>query len=418
MTNKDVTQTNNIFTQNNGRFVIGQGQQNLKGFMIENMINRQIYDWLETHPYMDMLNYVQSRVIGQEEVATIVTNIYAYLSRMVAPVLIFDEQNRTKITRNNTNNMILCAPSGCGKTETYRALKDYFAANIPLLMTSISDVSNITATGFRGPDPASIVEPFAGLGSSPVGIVFLDEFDKICTPSFSAERTDVHLDVQHNLLTIIEGSSVETKRGFVDTSNLLFVGIGSFDNFRKNRTEKNKAGIGFNQEANKNGIHSTPIQREDMISSGGCYELIGRFSYIVNYHELNRDVLLQIIEKTKNTIANDFNCEINLDSKMIDFLCESANSKFGCRLLDSLMRDPILKAYSESLRNQKDGDVLVITLKDKDIYHIGYRKFTDTELLRQQLYRNPFNDETNKSENEPRMSFEETLAEMFRQDSV
>ena len=131
------------------------------------------------------------------------------------------------------NNMILAAPSGSGKTETYRAFKDYFKKRIPALRLTISDVSNLTATGYRGAEPSSIVEPFLGCGLEPIGIVFMDEFDKICTPSYNANHGDVHLEVQHNLLTLVEGSRVETKQGYVNTNKLLFIGMGSFDQFRK-----------------------------------------------------------------------------------------------------------------------------------------------------------------------------------------
>ena len=65
-------------------------------------------------------------------------------------------------THGNCNNMILAAPSGSGKTETYRAFKDYFKKRIPALRLTISDVSNLTATGYRGAEPSSIVEPFLG----------------------------------------------------------------------------------------------------------------------------------------------------------------------------------------------------------------------------------------------------------------
>ncbi|MFW5555135.1 MAG: hypothetical protein ACOCN3_09245 [Roseburia inulinivorans] len=30
-----------------------------------------------------------------------------------------------------------------------------------------------------------------------------------------------------------------------------------------------------------------------MIAAGGCYELIGRFSYIENYHPLNQETILK-----------------------------------------------------------------------------------------------------------------------------
>ena len=141
----------------------------------------------------------------------------------------------------------------------------------------------------------------------------MDEFDKICTPSYSANHGDVHLEVQHNLLTLVEGSRVETKQGYVNTNKLLFIGMGSFDQFRKKRENDSKEPIGFGASGSDEIMeaeHAAPITREDMISAGGCYELIGRFSYVENYHSLDQKTIIEIIKQNCEKIADDFDCEI------------------------------------------------------------------------------------------------------------
>ena len=405
------------FTQGNAQKSNTTGRAPL--FMPDRIAKKQIYDWICTDPYLDFLNYMHTRVIGQEEVTTIVTNVYSYLRRLVMPSMgIPSAPDALVTTKSNANNMLLCAPSGCGKTETYRALKDYFMERIPALQIIITDVSNITSTGFRGPDPASIVEPLLAGGTHPVGIVFMDEFDKICIPSFTADHSNIHLEVQHNLLTMIEGAKVELRRGTIDTSNLLFIGTGSFDDFRKTRQEEKAKGIGFSMNGyEQKETHDLPIRREDMIQAGGCYELIGRFSYIVNYHHLDRETLLAIIQKVKSGIERDFGCEIVLEPKMMDYLYENSNSKFGCRLLDSVMRDPVLRAYGDSLASQKTGDVLVVTLQDSDMYSFGYREFTESERMLQKIEENDLNefqsDGTDYISGDARRTFEEALAALF-----
>ena len=325
--------------------------------MISKMAKKQIYDWIITDPYREMLSYVQSRVIGQEDIVSVVTNIYTHLRRMIGQTL-----NMRMQTRSGSNNMLLCAPSGCGKTETYRAIKDYFADRIPLLAVHIVDVSSLTPAGFRGSEPSSVVAPLVGYGSEPIAIVFMDEFDKICTPSYTADHSDMHLEVQHNILTMVEGSRVETACGVIDTKNILFIGAGSFDGFRKVRESNEKSEIGFQKDENKKSDHYAPVTRENIITAGGCYELIGRFSYIVNYHPLDKEIVLSIIDRNRELIANDFGCELILERKALNELCEQAGSKFGCRLLDSLMRDPVLKAYGDALQSDTYGDVLVLSL--------------------------------------------------------
>ncbi|MEM7070428.1 MAG: ATP-dependent protease ATPase subunit HslU [Pseudomonadota bacterium] len=61
------------------------------------------------------------------------------------------------------------------------------------------------------------------------GIVFLDEFDKICVSSSHAGRGEVSREgVQRDLLPLIEGTSVSTRHGQVRTDHILFIASGSF----------------------------------------------------------------------------------------------------------------------------------------------------------------------------------------------
>lgn len=384
--------------------------------MISKMAKKQIYDWIITDPYREMLSYVQSRVMGQEDIVSVVTNIYTHLRRMI------DQTPNMRIqTRSSSNNMLLCAPSGCGKTETYRAIKDYFADRIPLLAVHIVDVSSLTPAGFRGSEPSSVVAPLVGYGSEPIAIVFMDEFDKICTPSYTADHSDMHLEVQHNILTMVEGSRIETARGVIDTKNILFIGAGSFDSFRKVRESNEKSEIGFQKDENKKSNHYAPVTRENIITAGGCYELIGRFSYIVNYHPLNKEIVLNIIDRNRELIANDFGCELILERKVLNELCEQADSKFGCRLLDSLMRDPVLKAYGDALQSDTYGDVLVITLKDLGTYSYDFRDYTPEEMKEpamEAVYNDLYNSAAMSNiEQQIRMNFEELLTSILGKNS-
>lgn len=384
--------------------------------MISKMAKKQIYDWIITDPYREMLSYVQSRVMGQEDIVSVVTNIYTHLRRMIDQI-----PNMRIQTRSSSNNMLLCAPSGCGKTETYRAIKDYFADRIPLLAVHIVDVSSLTPAGFRGSEPSSVVAPLVGYGSEPIAIVFMDEFDKICTPSYTADHSDMHLEVQHNILTMVEGSRIETARGVIDTKNILFIGAGSFDSFRKVRESNEKSEIGFQKDENKKSNHYAPVTRENIITSGGCYELIGRFSYIVNYHPLDKEIVLNIIDRNRELIANDFGCELILERKVLTELCEQAGSKFGCRLLDSLMRDPVLKAYGDALQSDTYGDVLVITLKDLGTYSYDFRDYTPEEMKEpamEAVYNDLYNSAAMSNiEQQIRMNFEELLTSILGKNS-
>ncbi|ACI65854.1 predicted protein [Phaeodactylum tricornutum CCAP 1055/1] len=63
------------------------------------------------------------------------------------------------------------------------------------------------------------------------GIVFIDEIDKICSArdSFSTRSADASAEgVQRDLLPLIEGTTINTKYGNVNTDYILFVAAGAF----------------------------------------------------------------------------------------------------------------------------------------------------------------------------------------------
>merc|ERR1719230_1593265 len=60
------------------------------------------------------------------------------------------------------------------------------------------------------------------------GIVFIDEIDKICNSSDYRGADASAEGVQRDLLPIIEGSTISTKHGNVNTDHILFVASGAF----------------------------------------------------------------------------------------------------------------------------------------------------------------------------------------------
>lgn len=61
------------------------------------------------------------------------------------------------------------------------------------------------------------------------GIIFLDEIDKIAARDGGARGQDVSREgVQRDILPIIEGSTVNTKYGMVNTDHVLFIAAGAF----------------------------------------------------------------------------------------------------------------------------------------------------------------------------------------------
>ncbi len=104
------------------------------------------------------------------------------------------------------------------------------------------------------------------------GIIFLDEIDKIATPSGTGGHgPDVSRQgVQRDLLPIVEGSTVNTRHGVVHTDHMLFIAAGAF--------------------------HSTAVS--DLMP-----ELQGRFPIRVELSPLTRDDLMRILTEPYNSLT-------------------------------------------------------------------------------------------------------------------
>eukprot|EP00238_Polyblepharides_amylifera_P007669 CAMPEP_0196595316 /NCGR_PEP_ID=MMETSP1081-20130531/80775_1 /TAXON_ID=36882 /ORGANISM="Pyramimonas amylifera, Strain CCMP720" /LENGTH=438 /DNA_ID=CAMNT_0041919845 /DNA_START=300 /DNA_END=1616 /DNA_ORIENTATION=- len=102
------------------------------------------------------------------------------------------------------------------------------------------------------------------------GIVFIDEIDKIVASNKSSHSADASNEgVQRDLLPIIEGSSVSTKHGNVNTDHILFVCSGAF--------------------------HA--VKPSDMLA-----ELQGRLPIRVNLKGLTREDMYRILTEPENNL--------------------------------------------------------------------------------------------------------------------
>ncbi|OQY40042.1 MAG: HslU--HslV peptidase ATPase subunit [Spirochaetaceae bacterium 4572_7] len=61
-----------------------------------------------------------------------------------------------------------------------------------------------------------------------MGIIFIDEIDKIAAKNSRGGQDVSRQGVQRDILPIVEGSKVNTKHGIVDTTHILFIAAGAF----------------------------------------------------------------------------------------------------------------------------------------------------------------------------------------------
>lgn len=126
------------------------------------------------------------------------------------------------------------------------------------------------------------------------GIIFIDEIDKVAVSANSSSRQDPSKEgVQRDLLPIVEGSSVKTKIGLLDTDHILFISAGAFH-------------------------VSKP---SDLIP-----ELQGRFPLRVELDSLTEETLLRILTEPANSLIKQYKALLKVEDIDLGFQEEALRS--------------------------------------------------------------------------------------------
>ena len=119
-----------------------------------------------------------------------------------------------------------------------------------------------------------------------MGIIFIDEIDKVASSSQNRTSDISREGVQRDLLPIVEGSVVNTKHGMVRTDHILFIAAGAFH-------------------------FSKP---SDMIP-----ELQGRFPLRVELQALGKDEFLRILTEPDNALTKQYEALLDTEGILLRF---------------------------------------------------------------------------------------------------
>jgi len=129
------------------------------------------------------------------------------------------------------------------------------------------------------------------------GIVFIDEMDKIAVRSERGGGPDVSREgVQRDILPIVEGATVTTKWGPVNTEHILFIAAGAFN----------------------------IAKPSDLIP-----ELQGRFPLRVELDSLGKEDFLRILTEPKNALTKQYKELLATEGVEIDFTGEAVDRLAG-----------------------------------------------------------------------------------------
>ncbi len=117
------------------------------------------------------------------------------------------------------------------------------------------------------------------------GIIFLDEIDKVIASE--GKSADVSRQgVQRDLLPIVEGTTVQTKQGYVDTSHILFIAAGAFHRH----------------------------QPSELMP-----ELQGRFPIRVELNDLTKDDFVRILTEPRNSLTRQYVALLATEGVTLEF---------------------------------------------------------------------------------------------------
>ena len=170
------------------------------------------------------------------------------------------------------------------------------------------------------------------------GVIFVDEIDKVCGSEGSSGADVSRQGVQRDLLPIVEGTSVQTRYGYLRTDHILFIAAGAFHRSRPS----------------------------DMMP-----ELQGRFPIRVELTDLTRDDFVRILTEPSGALTKQYQALLDTDGiklkftkdgveKLADIAFEvnQSTQNIGARRLHTIL-ERLLEDVSFDAPDMKDKSVKV-----------------------------------------------------------
>jgi ATP-dependent Clp protease ATP-binding subunit ClpX len=362
-----------------------EGIEEMKNANYKNCEGEENTEKDETSTALVELSVVKSKgpIIYSDDIYESVSKTVICQDSQIKEIATTIAKNQRLTDNGLKSNLLVCGPTGVGKTEIFRCISEY--SNIPI---AIEDSSEYTAPSYKGKDVSEMLVHLyenadRDIEKAQRGILVLDEIDKKATNN--REHATYTSAVIESLLKMMEGhvyslpvSAKEEIR--FDTSMLSFAFLGAFSGIEKFTDSRKVIGFGTRQvdtdtKSNKDIYTSDTLKKYGLIP-----EFIGRANTIVVMDNLEVPELKRIIiesDKSQLMLYKRFFENIGIDFQFDDetlyeIATEAHKLGLGARGIKTIVENALAVAnyYALSRGNYRKLIINPKTIKDNTNYKL------------------------------------------------